>query len=369
MWGRRFAAVATAATVATAGVVSVAAPASWAGWQGEPIVADVNGDGIADRNTLGLLPGSSDCRVMVNLGLAGGGFGPAQSYSYVSLPAGETNCPDMGVGLNLDGDAPRELAVTWFGGPPPTVPSTLLALDNFQVSGGFDTIFQPSYIGPADFNGDQLLDIYEWTDQGEGFATYLNNGTGMLAPGPVKYCSGRPQYELADFDRNGAMDVALAYLEGCGAFFAGVVVVLDNGTVIDLHGDVYGDSTWTVEVVDANNDQIPDALTHNEVTGANTTFIGSGNGTFLPAPRAVRDYPNVSGVKASGIPVLANDFATARTKVTIVTPPRYGTVQVTTSRTIIYRPAKSHARTDRFVYRLTEDGKTSNATVSLKVIG
>jgi hypothetical protein len=360
MWARRIALLAVAATAATIGT---AVPA-WAGWQDEPIIADVNGDGRPDRNTLGTAPGTSDCVVRVELGRPAGGYGPAQSYPYLS----ELYCPDMGVGMNLDGDAALELAVTWFDGPPPSAGDTLLVLDNFAVSAGFDTIFQPSYIGTADFNGDGRLDVYEWTDQGDGFTTYLNTGTGSLIPGPVQYCSGRPQYQLADFDADGAMDVTIAYAEGCGDYFTGVVVVLDDGTVVDLHGDVDGEDYWTVAATDVNGDAIMDVVTTSDVTGVRTVFIGTGTGTFVSAPTAVRDNSRVSGMKATGIPVLANDFATGRTKLTIVTAPAHGTVQVTTGRTVVYRPNRGDgARSDRFVYRLTEGGRSSNAAVSLKI--
>ncbi|MBF9133467.1 VCBS repeat-containing protein [Plantactinospora sp. S1510] len=362
MWSRRIAMVTAAVTIATVGA---AAPAARAGWQDEPIIADVNGDGLADRNILGLVPGTSDCTVLVELGRPGGGYATARSYPYLSSAV---YCPDMGVGLNFDSDAPAELALTWFSGPPPSVSSTLLVLDDFAVSGGFDTIFQPSYIGTADFNGDGRQDIYEWTDQGNGFTTYLNTGTGTLTPGPLRYCSGRPQYELADFDRDGAMDVTIAYAEGCGTYFTGVVVVLDDGTVVDLQGDPYGDESWTVATADVNGDGMLDVVTTNGSRGAQSVFIGTGTGRFVPAPRAVRDNPRVSGAKATGIRVLANDFATSGTKLTIVTAPVHGTVQVTTGRTVIYRPHRNDtARSDRFVYRLTQDGRSSNATVSLRI--
>ncbi|MDG4789589.1 Ig-like domain-containing protein [Micromonospora sp. WMMD1102] len=361
MWYRRITFVAIAVTAATVGL---AAPAAWAGWQHEPIVADVNGDGRADRNTLGTLPGTSDCAVRVELGRPGG-YGPARSYRYLTAAP---DCPDMGVGLDLDGDAANELAVTWFSGPPPGIDHTLLVLDDFAVSAGFDTITQPSYIGTADFDGDGRQDIYQWDDQGSGFSTYLNTGAGALVPGPVRYCSGRPQYQLADFDADGAMDVTIAYVEGCGAYFTGVVVVLDDGTVVDLRGDAYGDDFWTVSVADVNDDGFPDVLTTSDVTGARNVFVGTGTGTFLPAPTAVRDNAQVSAVRATGIRVLANDFATSATRVSIVSRPAHGTVQVTTGGTVVYRPNPGHqARSDRFVYRLTEAGRTSNAAVSLRL--
>ncbi|MGI5212295.1 FG-GAP-like repeat-containing protein [Plantactinospora sp. CA-290183] len=360
MWNRRIIALAVTVGIATLGA---AAPAAQAGWQDEPIIADVNGDGLADRNTLGFLPGPGQCAVLVELGRPGGGYGPVQSYPYLSAPY----CPDMGVGLNLDSDAPDELVVAWFAGRPPSVASDLLALDSFQVSAGFDTIFQPSFIGTADFDGDGRLDVYEWTDQGDGFATYLNTGTGALVAGPVHYCSGRPDYRLADFDADGAMDVTIAYAEGCAGHFAGVVVVLDDGTVLDLHADPDGDDHWSVEVAEVNNDGILDVLTHSDVTGADTVFLGTGDGRFVRAPVAVRDYPTVPGAKSSGIQVKANDYATSRARVTILVPPTHGTVRVTTNGTVVYTPHRQHGGTDRFVYRLSEGARSSNATVSLRI--
>ncbi|MBF9133465.1 hypothetical protein I0C86_31570 [Plantactinospora sp. S1510] len=370
MRGRRIAAVAMAVTIAAVGwVVTGASPAA-AGGPGESIVADVNGDARPDRVVLDIVvAATASCRVVVSLGLVGGGFGAPQPYTYLTLPASEPNCPDMGVGLNLDADVAAELAVTWFAGPPTTISNTLLVLDNFRTTRGFNTVYQPSYIGTADFDGDRRQDIYEWTDQGEGFVSYLATASGTLVPGPVRHCSGPLTHRLADFDQNGAMDVVIAYIEGCGDYFSGVVVVRDNGAMVHLHADVAGLASWTVEVGDANHDGRTDITTYNQMNGAIATFISLGNGNFIRSPTAIRDYPTVSGVKATGIQVLANDYATDRARVTIWTPPQHGTVKVTTNGTVIYTPNPVHGTTDSFVYRLTEDGRTSNAAVSLKIIG
>ncbi len=163
--------------------------------------------------------------------------------------------------------------------------------------------------------------------------------------------------------------MAIAYIQGCGEFFSGVVVVLDDGTQVNLQGDAEGLFSWTINVADANGDSIPDVVTYNQVTGGVTTFLGVGNGTFIRAPLAIRDYPTVSGIKATGINVLANDYATTRAKVTIWTHPKYGTAKVTSSRTIIYTPDPVHGKSDTFVYRITDEGRTSNAAVSVKIIG
>jgi len=370
MRGRRTSVTAASLVMVLVGAVGLVAAPATAGGPGEPVIADVNGDGRPDHAVLTTVVGATtSCQVTVSLGRAGGGYGTPRPYTFLTLPADEPNCPDLAAGLNLDADPAAELAVAWFAGPPTTIPHTLLVLDNFQVSNGFDTIYQPSYIGTADFDGDGRQDIYEWTDQGEGFVTYLATGTGGVVPGPVRHCSGPLTYQLADVDRNGAMDVVIAYIEGCGEYFSGVVVIRDDGSQYHLQADAVGLTSWTVETTDANGDGIVDVVTHDQNTGARDTFIGLGTGTFVRSPVAIRDYPTVSGRKATGINVLANDYATDRARVTIWTPPRYGTVKVTTSRTIIYTPDPVHGTRDVFIYRLTQDGRTSNAAVSLKIVG
>ncbi|GAA3726625.1 hypothetical protein GCM10022225_04760 [Plantactinospora mayteni] len=369
MRSSRLAIVVMTGSLAVGAIVGSDPAPAVAGGPNEPIVADLNLDGRPDMAELDASQGgSTDCVVLVRLGAPGGGLLPPTRHTYLVLPS-DSPCPDLGVAVDMF-DAPEtDLVVGWFAGRPPGVDFDLLLLRNYTVTDGFEAIFQPSFIGRADFNGDGRPDVYEWTDQGEGFATYLNTGTGKLVPGPVKYCSGPLQYRLADFNRNGAMDVAIAYIEGCGTYFSGVVVVLDDGTQVDLQGDVAGVESWNLEVIDANGDGIPDVTTYAQIGGQVTTFIGVGNGTFVRAPVAIRDTYPVSGVKTTGLRVLANDYATTRAKVTIWTPPRYGTVKVTTNGVINYTPNPVHGHTDRFVYRITDEGRTSNAAVSLTLVG
>ncbi len=213
MWRKR---IATVVVVTMLVAVGATAPA-WAGGPSEPIYGDLNGDGVLDRAQLGTVRPSS-CSVLVELGRPGGGFLPPHRYTYPVPGEGILACPDLGVAVNLGGDGGTELVLAWYAGPPWRVDFDLLVLRDFTPAGGFQAILQPSYIGLADFNGDRRLDVYEWTDRGQGFATYLNTGTGTLVPGPVRYCAGPLAYRLADFNGNGAMDVAIAYIQGCGEF-------------------------------------------------------------------------------------------------------------------------------------------------------
>jgi hypothetical protein len=360
MWRKRITVLAVAAAIAMMG----AAPAAWAGFQGDPLYGDLNGDGIVDRAILAG-SGPTECDVQVALGNGSGGYGPTTVYAYAA-PAVDGNCPDMGVVVDLGGDGTVELVVTWFVDPPGPN-SNLLVLRDYNPVDGFDAMSDPSYIGLADFNGDGRQDVYEWTDQGDGFLTFLNTASGQLVPGPVKWTCGEVQFTLADVNRNGATDLVLAYYTCNEEYNTGVVVVLDNGTVVRLEGSPGGDEHWTSSVLDANADGIPDVRTGNAVTGETTHFIGNGQGGFGAAPLADDDTASTRGTSKVDIRVLANDLATSAAKIAIVTPPKYGKLQITSRRTVLYTPNGQHTRSDKFVYRLSADGKSDIAGVTVRV--
>ena len=156
-------------------------------YQGEPLSGDIDGNGVADRATL-TKTSPATCDVVVELGLGGGRYGPKTTYSYPEPRNEEFDfgyCPDMGVIVDLGGDGVSELVLAWFdGSPDPENLGDLLVLENFQPVAGFSAIYQPSEIGLAEFNGDGLADVYEWTDQGDGFQSWLNTPGGELVEGP-----------------------------------------------------------------------------------------------------------------------------------------------------------------------------------------
>ncbi|GAB3152476.1 hypothetical protein GCM10027290_43200 [Micromonospora sonneratiae] len=362
MWGKRIATVIATTILAVAGGAVLPAQA---GGAGEPIVGDLNADGLRDRATLGVKAPDS-CVVKVELGRRPSGYQPAKTYTYLQESGADPiSCPDMGVAVDLGGDGTTELVLAWFAGRPPTSEHDLLVLRNYRPAAGFDAIHQPSYVGLADFNGDGRLDLYQWTDQGQGFATYLNTTNGQLVPGPVKWCSGWPQFRLADFDRNGAMDVVIAYIEGCGDYASGVVVIRDDGQVTHIQRAEAGDTYWSVNVLDANRDSRSDLVIDNPDTRQVRYYLGTGDGRFVESPRAVADTSTVTGLKRTRIAVLANDYATAEATISIVTQPRHGTVQLTRDRQVIYTPLATTASSDRLVYQLTEHGRTSRAAVTI----
>ncbi len=116
-----------------------------------------------------------------------------------------------------------------------------------------------------------------------------------------------------------------------------MVVVLDDGAVVDLEGDPTGKPSWTLNVLDANGDGLPDVVTYDQITAEITTFLSNGDGTFTESPLARPDYATVTDSQQISIPVLANDAASARAKISIVTQPSSGTAVVTGNRTISYR--------------------------------
>jgi hypothetical protein len=363
MWKRRFAVIAAAITmVATATGVAAARAAG----PGAPFYGDLNGDRLTDRATLAPAP-PDRCAVAVRWGRPGGSYGPAETHTYPApsrlVPA---QCPDLGVIVDLGRDGSAELVVGWFAGRPPGVGYDLLVLRNFQPSGGFAALFQPSAIGTADFNGDGRKDVYEWTDQGEGFATYLNTAAGALVPGPLRFCAGQVSSRLADFDRDGAMDVAVSYLERCGDGSSGVGVALDNGSVLPLQQDPTGSHFWTADVEDADGNGVPDLRTVDRLTGKVSHFITVAPRAFAMAPTPKHDVVTATIAKKVAIPVLANDAVTLNARVTIVTPPRYGRAVVTQTKTVIYIPPAvlpPGSNTDKLVYQVVDDGVTARAAV------
>lgn len=372
MWRERIAmTMVLVTTVSTGAVVTAptavsASPAA----RNEPILGDFNGDMLTDRAYLGSVA-PDYCSVVVEYGRAGGGYQTPVVYIYLRPgrhEGGLVPCPDIGVAVELDPGTPDdELVVAWFAGPPATVDYTMLVLRAFRPDFGLtQAIFQPSFMETADFNADGRPDVYSVTDQGLGFETYLSLGNGTLTPGPLQWCARPVTYQLHDFDRDGAQDLLMAYEEACVDRASGVVVVLDDGTVRQLQHDPTGVDYWSARLAHLNGDTFADVVTESRVTGQVSNFIGRGDGTFVQAPQANADAAYPAGPGTTIIDVLANDYATNAAELIITTPPAYGTVAVLPDRRIAYTPTVSPPRTDRFVYRLIEDGRQSTTSVYVR---
>lgn len=334
---------------------------AYAGGQGDPLLGDVNGDGRTDRATLVDL--ETDCGVDVELGQAGGGFGPATRYTWPD-PSEVGYCPDMGVIVDLGGNGTAELLLAYFNGRTPGVESDVVLLENFTPTGGFDAVSRPSFIGLENFNTDDLVDVYQWTDDSDGVVTWLNTPSGQLVRGPIQLGGISMDFEFADFDRNGATDLVAGYdSTGIGPIPHGAVVILDDGERVVLRDD----DIYEVDALDANDDNKLDVRLDRWLPEGTEVahFIGNGRGAFTEAPNAVDDTVQVPFGAQKTISVLVNDAATTAATLEIVTPPAYGTIVRTTSKGFVYRNTVKHH--DSFVYRLTVDGKSETATATLRV--
>ncbi|MFC7545824.1 hypothetical protein [Plantactinospora sp. GCM10030261] len=276
------------------GLVVVTGPAApaHAGGPGDPIIGDFDGDGITDVAVPVETPGNSiDCQLRVDPGHP---TAHVDVYTYLVLPE-DGYCPDMGTAGEVDESGVDEIILTWFAGPPPIMEENLLTLRHYEVVHEGFGLFQPSFIGSADINGDGFQDVYEWTDQGEGYVTFLSDGEGSFDPGPERWCANPLSVDVRPMDPGAGADALISYIERCDDFSSGVVVVLDDGDAQVLQSDPQGLTTWTAEVVPANADRYPDVRTVNNETGQVQYFLNTGTGYFLPvtpqptvAPKATR---------------------------------------------------------------------------------
>src|SRR2546422_10291380 len=84
-----------------------------AGNRGEPIIADLNNDGLSDRATLGpdtgTPTGTPNCTINVELRRPNGTFRPPVVHTYASPLTRQPFCPNMGEAINLGRNGATEL--------------------------------------------------------------------------------------------------------------------------------------------------------------------------------------------------------------------------------------------------------------------
>lgn len=359
--------------LATVIATGTAAPGARAGVPHETLIGDYNGDGIPDQVVLGAVAPDL-CSTIVSYGTAPGVFQPPIAYTYLRPGGpGTLECPDIGVAFNVDADPAQELWIGWSHDSPEGLEFNRLLLQppDFTPQATFGSrIAEPVFIGVGIFSADGRQTPYA-VGPGGMASSVIEDGS--VVAGPVHFCSvDTPTVELADWSQDGLDGVLMSFRQACEDGSSGVVRVRETGTVRILERDPTGATTWTAEVVDANGDAFPDVRTINQTTGEISYFVNDPLTTdfFLHrAPEANPDRIALPNDKAIAIDVLANDFASRHARLTILVPPRYGTLRITSDKRVIYQPNPQHGRTDRFTYQLTEEGKRSKATVDIRFPG
>lgn len=359
MWRRRLAVLVSGVML---GSLAIVTPSARAGGQGDPLWGDLNGDRRLDRITMA---GNSADQCAVTVQWSGTGAGEEHQYVPPGAKVPVSHCPDMGVVVDLGGNGSAELVLGSFDGAPIGAQGSIFVLRNFVPEVLEPASIQLNELGTADFNGDRRADVFWWTDQGDGFGTYLNTAGGQLVPGPVRLEQGEVNgYRVADFDGNGAMDVVVAFHTAPSPPDMGVAVIFDDGTKVWLQqGEDHG---WDVEVVDVNGDGRPDVQT--KAGSAATNFLNRGDRTFGTGPIANDDLAHAYRATAKVIKVRDNDVAGPGAVLTIVVPPRYGFLTTHDSRyEVVYQRTDTHNLPDTFVYRLTQEGLGDTGTVTVKM--
>ncbi|MDG4789585.1 Ig-like domain-containing protein [Micromonospora sp. WMMD1102] len=367
MWSRRIVAVLAVTAVVATGPIP---PAARAGGPGEPILSDFDNDGTVDRAVLGAIYPNL-CSLIIQYGTSPGVYLPPVAYAYQRPGGGElgTDCPDIGTAFDADDDQFNELWLAWSDSVPASVPYNRIAVDH-----DFDTITtftsplaNPSYLGAEDFTGNDVRSPFA-VGPGGYYTSILVDGVAQL--GPARWCSAdSPAFTHTDFDVNGRTDAVLAYTDGCVDHGNGVVVVFADGETWQLELDPTGQTSWQAQARNLGGDQYPDVETRNLRTGEVNYYHSAGDGTFVRGPDANTDRITLTSEKPVAIDVLANDYVASTARVVVVTPPRYGTIQVLSDQRIRYSPRAQHGRTDRFSYQVRRNGRRSTATVYLTFPG
>ena len=191
----------------------------------EPIdiaVADFNGDGrrdVAVTNRLGYGKNENDGAVLVFMGKGDGTLGPPSVYKLPGQPYG------IAAG-DLNGDRHPDLVVTEVSG------SALAVLMNnghgkfkhtksYAVGKGDE----PDLVAMADLDHNGTLDVVTCDAGSENIAVLLGNGDGTFGSAAFYSASKLGQYldglAIADFRRNGTVDVAVVLQDGYPGLFYG----------------------------------------------------------------------------------------------------------------------------------------------------
>ena len=206
------------------------------------------------------------------------------SRAFTSVPLGNGNTGSFGTAsgdFNGDGKADVAVSVGGSGGVEILLGNgdgTFQAPVFYPASGGVTAI------AVADFNEDGIQDLVVADSGGDPgrFWILLGNGNGTFQI-PVSYSTGAfagsYSVTVADFNRDGAPDVAVALSNGTAIVFLGA----GDGTFPGVNIVSIGPAAFGIAAGDFNGDGIPDLV------NANASYVGillgAGDGTFLRESR------------------------------------------------------------------------------------
>jgi hypothetical protein len=232
-------------------------------------VADLDRDGHPDVAVTNSCD-TSDNTVAVLRGNGDGTLGAAQAF-----PVGM--CPQAIVIGDFNNDGVPDIGTADGGG---TVSILLghgdgtFAAPIFGYGGGFGMS-----IAIGELNGDNVPDV---VTAGLGARVYLGVGGGTMSSGTRVTTGDAIGAVIADFNRDGRSDVAIANLTGVSS--GSVTIALGNGDGTFGPGAnlLVGPNPQSVAVGDFDRDGNPDLVTANWRDGTVSVVFGNGDGTFAP---------------------------------------------------------------------------------------
>lgn len=253
---------------------------------------DLNADGRLDLVTVN----KSTTDVSVFLGTANGNFTDAQNFS---VGSGATA---VAVG-DWNGDGRADVAVARQGGGPSGAVDILLAKPDGSLGAPATVPVSqfPTSVDFGDFNNDGKRDLVIGTSQ--DVSLLLGNGNGTFQPvtSIPGTGGGAVAVAVADFDRDGFDDLAVAKPVGANS---GVALFYGNGQgaftavgqPLRVSGFVSG-----LFVRDVTGDSFPDVLVTDQTSNAVSVFVRSGSSRLF-----VRD--SVITVSRQPVRMVAADF-------------------------------------------------------------
>jgi hypothetical protein len=261
------------------------------------VVADVNGDGIADL----VYTNTYTCTVAVQLGTGGGSFAAAMLYTLSANPY----CGPQGVTVaDLNGDGYPDIIVADDGYDFATSEAmskvyillgksngTFSSMPDVTLDIGDETVTDASgiYPGPnstvvGDFNQDGIPDLAVATDEGRIY-TLQGNGDGTFQAPADHGASSSPNdvyltgLSALDINGDGFLDLAVMPLNG----FLTVLLGRGDGTfqpaIVNNNGG-YSDGIGGMAFGDFNGDGKPDAAVSYGSDSVVCVQLGNGDGTF-----------------------------------------------------------------------------------------